>query len=133
MCRVGLAFFVSIVAVEAFHRVDPKDYPRRPKQLSVKVEVVLIDIDLVEDFTIHWDEDLRLAKYEYALGREMAPFNSSRPMKTIMDFNNGNTPTHLQLYKLDIKKIFLNVFFSILLSDKRCTSPNVFSRSVRPL
>lgn len=70
-------------------QIDPASFPPVPRQLTVKVEMVLPEEKFVEEFVVFWDEELNLARYDYALGRIMAPFNTSRPMKTIHDYNNG--------------------------------------------
>ncbi|OQV13260.1 hypothetical protein BV898_12467 [Hypsibius exemplaris] len=69
--------------------VRPDDFPPVPKQFSVKVEMVIPDEKLVEEFMMYWDEELNLTRFDYALGKIMAPYNTSRPMKTIHDFGNG--------------------------------------------
>ena len=75
-------------------QIDPTSFPPVPKQLTVKVEMVLPEEKFVEEFVVVWDEELNLARYDYALGRIMAPFNTSRPMKTIHDYNNGMHTVH---------------------------------------
>ena len=69
--------------------ISPDDFPPVPKQFSVKVEMVLAEEKLVEEFMLYWDEELNLARFDYAIGRIMPPFNTSRAMKTIHDFGNG--------------------------------------------
>jgi hypothetical protein len=59
------------------------DFPPTPKQLSVKIEMILPEEKLVEEFMMSWDEELNLARFDYALGRIMASHNTSRPTKTI--------------------------------------------------
>lgn len=69
--------------------IYPDQFPMVPKQLSAKIEMVLTDDKLVEEFVMLWDEDLNIARYDFSLGRIMAPFNITRPMKAIYDYGNG--------------------------------------------
>ena len=69
---------------------DRDNFPKLPTQLNVKVEVVFMEDRLVEEFSIYYDGELNLARYDYALGRIMAPYNTARPMRTIHDFANGS-------------------------------------------
>ncbi|OQV12671.1 hypothetical protein BV898_13080 [Hypsibius exemplaris] len=74
---------------QGFERVHPQNYPQMPKQLSVRIEMILVEAQIVEEFRLLWDAELNLTRYDYALGREIPPFNSIRPMKTILDFGDG--------------------------------------------
>ncbi|OQV12651.1 hypothetical protein BV898_13060 [Hypsibius exemplaris] len=81
-------YFVEVNMVQGFHYVKPEDYPRTPRQFSVKVEMILPEKAIAEDFTLFWDEELKLARYDHTIGTSIA-FNSTRPRKTVVDFENG--------------------------------------------
>ena len=116
---IFVAVFFCFSDVEAFHKVRPADYPNLPEQLSVKVEMVLMELRLVEEFTVFWDQGLNMTRYDYALGREMAPFKSSRPMKTILDSGNGKNccvTCFLHEFRDDFSSIFPRFFLDFSIS-----------------
>ncbi|XP_055346691.1 uncharacterized protein LOC129594135 [Paramacrobiotus metropolitanus] len=70
-------------------QVDGRHFLTVPDQFTAKVELVLLNQNLVEEFHIMYDRDLNLVKYEYTLDNKVPPYHTSNPIRTIWDFNTG--------------------------------------------